>query len=462
MSLSFGGGAGLKYLGTWEADINSPQILNGSGKNGTYYIVTVASLGKTISSFEDYDGSEPGTVKANCTGHGHASGDEVTISGSTNFNGACVITVIDENSFYFTDTWVSTPAETGSAETSVDGSTNFAIGDWIMFSKQAGKWQKGPGAMVAGYDTEILKNDAGILGVCSGLKWGSTSYLQMPTGGSASAVADVMRVYVADASAGHARLYVQSEAGNPIVFGDNEIDLYNAVGDNYERAHAKWDSNIFKIGTEKGGSGTVRNITITADTANIELTGGAVQANGNDIVTTATKIYEIDSLPIGWAIDGGTAPGDLSTLDATNKVRYRDFAAGADNDVFLEWQVPYGIDPTIGITFQVEGWITNATGPANSETAIFALKGASYGDSDILSGALGTPVSVTRTFLTADPLPVQNDRFVSGWSTAVTITGLAAGELVILNLKRDVSDTYEQAIGVGWLRIKYARTTQTS
>jgi len=169
---------------------------------------------------------------------------------------------------------------------------------------------------------------------------------------------------------------------------------------------------------------------------------------------TVGNFYEVDLIPISWAIDGGTAPGVLSTLTSTNSVRYRDFSGAANNDVFFEWQIPYGIDTTVGITFQVEGWITNATPPANTETVMFVLSGVSIGDSELLSSAMGAAITVTKTF---NATYVQYDRFISGYSTTVTIAGLTAGEIVIFNLSRNVADTYAQSIGVGWLKIKYAK-----
>lgn len=187
------------------------------------------------------------------------------------------------------------------------------------------------------------------------------------------------------------------------------------------------------------------------------LSFAALNIGSNFSVTdngTIGYVYDIDCLPISWAIDGGTAPGALSTLSSTNKARYRDFSSAADNDVYLEWEVPYGIDTSVGITFQVEGWITNATAPANTETAKFVLSGVSLGDSDILSTAQGAAITVTKTF---DATYAQYDRFISGYSNTVTIAGLAAGEIAILLFKRDTTDTYEQSIGVGWVKIKYRR-----
>ena len=66
-----------------------------------------------ISAFADYGTTVAGTVKATDTAHGLSTGDKVTISGSTNFNGTFTITKIDNDNFYFTDTWASTAGETG-------------------------------------------------------------------------------------------------------------------------------------------------------------------------------------------------------------------------------------------------------------------------------------------------------------------------------------------------------------
>jgi hypothetical protein len=46
-----------------------------------------------------------------------------------------------------------------------------------------------------------------------------------------------------------------------------EIDIYNVGkqgGSNYERGYLRWSGNVFKIGTEKGGSGTLRALSILA------------------------------------------------------------------------------------------------------------------------------------------------------------------------------------------------------
>ena len=169
--------------------------------------------------------------------------------------------------------------------------------------------------------------------------------------------------------------------------------------------------------------------------------------------------WEIDVIPISWSMDGVAAPGTLTTLSDTNKARYRDFSGSSDKDVFLEWEVPYGIDTTKGAFFQVEGFITNATGPVSGQTVKFGLRGTFLGSSDPLSQSMGPVITVAKTFESGF---AQNDRFDSGWSRKISVSSLAAEKLSILNLKRDTTDTYSQAIGVGWLKIKYAKISQLS
>lgn len=173
------------------------------------------------------------------------------------------------------------------------------------------------------------------------------------------------------------------------------------------------------------------------------------------------SFYDVDPIPASWFIDGGTAPGVLTTLTSTNKTQYRDFSGSANNDVQFRWVVPYGIDTSVAPIFEVWGWITSATGPADGETLKFSLACRSFADQEALSGALGTPVTLTKTFTTGANW-VQHDFVTTGFSTAVTVTGFAGGELVICTLTRDVTDTYAQPFGVEWVRIKYAKTIQGS
>uniref|UniRef100_A0A6M3IUC7 Uncharacterized protein n=1 Tax=viral metagenome TaxID=1070528 RepID=A0A6M3IUC7_9ZZZZ len=69
------------------------------------------TLSGSITAFADYSGTVTGTVSVTDASHGLATGQTITISGTTNYNGTYSITKIDDNTFYITATWVAT--ETG-------------------------------------------------------------------------------------------------------------------------------------------------------------------------------------------------------------------------------------------------------------------------------------------------------------------------------------------------------------
>lgn len=59
-----------------------------------------------VTAYADYSGTVAGTVLATSAGHGLATGDIVSIRGTTNYNGVFQVTVVSVDTFYFTDTWV--------------------------------------------------------------------------------------------------------------------------------------------------------------------------------------------------------------------------------------------------------------------------------------------------------------------------------------------------------------------
>lgn len=166
------------------------------------------------------------------------------------------------------------------------------------------------------------------------------------------------------------------------------------------------------------------------------------------------RIKDYQFIPIDAGIDGATAPSAAVITTSTNKVVMRGFSGSADNDLFFHWNPPYDWDGST-IKFRVTGFITASTAPANTETMIFALSGGSYADSGALSTALGTAVNST---FTANATYAQYDRWSTAWSTAVTLAGAGTGETVILNLLRDVDDTYAQTAGVLGFEIQFGRS----
>src|SRR5690606_8634928 len=126
------------------------------------------------------------------------------------------------------------------------------------------------------------------------------------------------------------------------------------------------------------------------------------------------------------------APAAAAEIGTTSLIG-RSFAEDADNGVIFFWQIPS--DYVSGIKYRVF-YALNANGQAD-ETAAFSLAGCSVGNSDALACSEGTAVVVTDELGTDDD---TGELIVTGWSTAVTITNAAAGEMASLLLIRDVSE----------------------
>lgn len=169
-----------------------------------------------------------------------------------------------------------------------------------------------------------------------------------------------------------------------------------------------------------------------------------------DTGTTFTHITKYEYLPIRYAEDDVSvaAPAAAAEIGTTSLIG-RSFAEDADNGVIFFWQIPS--DYVSGIKYRVY-YALNANGQAD-ETAAFSLAGCSVGNSDALACSEGTAVVVTDELGTDDD---TGELLVTGWSTAVTITNAAAGEMASLLLIRDVSeDDYSDHLLVSGIEIKY-------
>ena len=93
----------------WYSGASEQLIIMDCNRVGKY--VTDAVVNNSITAFADAGGGE---VTATCTGHGFDTGDVVTHTETTNYNGTFTITKVNANSYKFTDTWVADDA-TGTA-----------------------------------------------------------------------------------------------------------------------------------------------------------------------------------------------------------------------------------------------------------------------------------------------------------------------------------------------------------
>lgn len=174
-------------------------------------------------------------------------------------------------------------------------------------------------------------------------------------------------------------------------------------------------------------------------------------------------IVETEYLPIGYAIDGGTAPATKETITSTHKADVRKFDGSAqDEDVYFTWQAPDDLDTTSGIKFRVLCMVTEATAPS-TETWQFEMQGFSAGSGDALAGTLGT----AQTSNSGSRSDARYDFVYTAWSSAMTsthITDLAAGEAVTFKLYRDIddTDTYAQDVGVIGVQLRYKRNPVTT
>jgi hypothetical protein len=167
--------------------------------------------------------------------------------------------------------------------------------------------------------------------------------------------------------------------------------------------------------------------------------------------------YDYIFIPIDQAEDGTSPPDALAVITDTNgKISARTFAGDAVEDVLIPWIVPEDIDVNTGLFFKVRCIVTNGTGPS-SEGVSFKLSGYARGTGDSLTGTFGDEVESNKTGMTY----AQYILFETDLSEKVIITDLAAGETVILHLKRDTDDSdddYAQVIGVIGISIKIKRT----
>jgi hypothetical protein len=180
------------------------------------------------------------------------------------------------------------------------------------------------------------------------------------------------------------------------------------------------------------------------------LNGGTKYA----LLDTSSVEYGYDFIPVAWMKDGSAAP---AALDTTTRVpyAYRDFSGSATKDLNFIWIVPFDYKSGTAIQFATKSIVTAATGPS-SEGIAWTLSGASMGAGDASNATKGTGVAVTQTALTQ----AQWTLLMSAWSGDVTITNIAAGETVELNISRhydNASDTYVQNVGLTWVLIRYQR-----
>jgi len=264
----------------------------------------------------------------------------------------------------------------------------------------------------------------------------------------------------------HIDVELTTDTADPALIGFVETGAINnaiAVVQNVaaNTASFAWEAGVFE---HNGGTGTsivleqYQSMTVQYMTDRWV----CIATTGSQFFSSFTTV-EIDAIPVGYMIDGASAPDALETITSgTDKANVRTFSTSADEDLVFTWEVPGDIDATTGIKFRVICFVYHATGPS-AETWQFELQGFSLGDGDALDGTLGT----AQTSNSGSRTDAQYDRVATAWSSAMTsthITNLTAGETVEFKLYRDVDDTddYGQVVAISTIQLKYKRSHDTT
>lgn len=260
---------------------------------------------------------------------------------------------------------------------------------------------------------------------------------------------------------------VQGTVGTTInpVAANVTYSTFTINGNGFDITSAVWGSGT-QTGTFTISGLTVNSLyrfqftpTVTGQVPTYTATSGISNCTIPTVVTAVVEtIYFRASATTAVFTATNTATSTWSTTATTcflysRPAIVRDFPHTAVTTVLCKWKPPDDVTGTT-IAYYPVMLVDAATAPTTGQTVIFDLAGAAFGSSDNLSGAVGTFVAST---FTADTSYIQYDKMIPSYSGAVTITGLAANKVVDLILYRDVTDTYNFAVGLEGIQIQYTR-----
>jgi hypothetical protein len=261
-------------------------------------------------------------------------------------------------------------------------------------------------------------------------------------------------------------IFIALDGSDILQVGQNAANIYlgtSGTGNVRVTGDLTVAGDDITMGTNTSGAlmvadGTNFNPVVLGGDATIGTTGTLAIANDAVQADDIEDFYAYELIPIAWATGGSTAPTAINSA-SRGPWAYREFSNSADQDVNFVWQIPS--DATVGAStnnfwYRVHYLVTNATGPSAAEGVAFSLAGVSMGNNDATNASKGTAVTITDDELNAS----QWDYLVTDWSSAVTLTNAAAGEMTEINLERttaDAVDDYGQVVGVAFIEIRYVR-----
>jgi len=215
------------------------------------------------------------------------------------------------------------------------------------------------------------------------------------------------------------------------------FNLYNTtdVTTNFERAKFAWESDILRIGTAKGGTGTARALELQTD-GTTRLTIATDGAATFSSTVTAQNLANGRTLQRFTPLDNQPPATNFATLDTRNSVALLDFDDGATNEeaVFVG-VIPESATLTSGIKVRIFWAATTAT----SGDVEWGAQFEKYG-TDIDSDSFDTATfAITTTSGTSGIVNVTE-------ITCTTIDSLAAGDQFRLKIVRNSSDTTDDTM----------------
>lgn len=246
-------------------------------------------------------------------------------------------------------------------------------------------------------------------------------------------------------------------------------DAYAISLDPAPSAYSEGLTIAFKANTVNTGAATLNVNSLGAKTikknTDKDLENGDIEAGSVVLVVydgtnfqlqtpSSMNPYRTITLTPGFLKPTTTAGCSESTkVEAgTNDIDYDvlDFATGSDENAYANFHMPDSWDAGV-VQFR---YIWTSAGGTPAETVTFELSGRSFANDDAIDQAVGTAVEV------ADTLIATGDVHISAWSGDVTLTGAGAGELVHIELMRDVSeDNVSDDARLIALQIRYKQAT---
>lgn len=195
-----------------------------------------------------------------------------------------------------------------------------------------------------------------------------------------------------------------------------------------------------KVGSDLVGADDMTAINFGAgfDVADNE-TIAEVTFDPSEVTVTRYQFF-----PAAYIEEIGTGPEDAALIPG-HEVKARSYS---DNDTsIITWQVDP--DYSAGIKYRVY-YVLAANAEADN-TVSYRMAGCSAGNQDAIECTVGATIGLDDELGTDDD---GNETMITGWSEAVSVTDIAAGELARLSFYRGTDDYTGEVLVVG-VEIKY-------